>query len=234
MSLIIATATPFGIVASADTRTTTRVGKDVQYTDDTQKVYPVGKNAVILTCGQNKIGDNMLVHEFLAKFNKEYSFDEVKKIAFQLLCDTLCVDKKADVCYLVAGYDEERNSNVYRVNTGTLEVAMCLAADEYGAVYNGMTDISKAILDGCDFSTMTIKNAIELTTCAMRATAISSRYHTLQGVGSLIDTYIIGKDSSDKKTTGWISYNHSLRNASKTTQAMVTTDDDSDKAKIAS
>lgn len=234
MSLIIATVTPFGIVAAADTRTTTRAGSDVQYSDDTQKIYPSGKNAVILTCGQNKIGENMLVHDFLAKFNKEYDFDEVKKIAFQLLCDTLCVDKEADVSYIVAGYDDERNSTVYRVNTGTLEVSMCLDTEEYGSVYNGITDISKAILDGCDFSNMTIKNAIELTTCAMRATSISSKYHNLQGVGPLIDTYIIGKDNSDKKTTGWISYNHGLRNASKSAQAMVTAEDEAEKAKIAS
>lgn len=217
MSLIIATVTPFGIIATADTRTTTRLGKDTQYSDDTQKIYPVKKNAVILTCGQNKIGEKIMVHEFMTEFLKTYDFDEVKKIAFQLLCDTLNIDKNADINYIVAGYDEDRVSSVYRVNSSTLEVAMCLGEDEYGAVYDGMTTVSKAILDGCNFTNMTIKNAIELSTCAMRSTSISLKYQTLQCVGPLVDTYIIGKDSSDKKTTGWVSYNHGIRTAKTST-----------------
>lgn len=212
MSLIIATVTPFGIVASADTRTTTKIGKEIQYSDETQKVYPYGKNAVILTCGDNKIGEKMLVHDFITEFMKNYDFSEIKEIAFQLLCDALRVDKNANVIFIVAGYngyDAERVSCAYRVNTATLEVTMCLDEDECGALHNGITNISHAMLDDCDYNNINIKGAIELNGCTIKATGISLKYSEIQSVGTVVDTYIIGRD---KKNTGWVSYTHSQKN----------------------
>lgn len=209
MSLIIATVTPSGIIASADTRTTTKSGKEVQFSDDTQKVYPYGKNAVILTCGSNKIGEKMLVHDFISEFTNNYDFSKVKEIAFQLLCDALRIDKTANVIFIVAGYDEDRVSCAYRVNTATLEVTMCLDADECGALHNGITHISHAMLDECNYDNMNIKGAIELNSCTIKATSISLKYGEIQSVGTVVDTYIIGRD---KKNTGWVSYNHNQKN----------------------
>lgn len=222
MSLIIATVTPSGIVASSDTRTTTKSGKDVQFTDDTQKIYPYGKNAVILTCGNNKIGEKTLVHDFISEFINNYDFSKVREIAFQLLCDALRIDKDTNVIFLVAGYDENRVSCVYRVNTATLEVTMCLDEDECGALHNGITHISHAMLDECNYDNMNIKGAIELNSCTIKATSISLKYGETQSVGTVVDTYIIGRD---KKNTGWVSYNHNQKAKQPSTASAESTKD---------
>lgn len=208
MSLIIATVTPSGIIAAADTRTTIKRDKDTTYFDETQKVFGVYGRVAILTCGDNMVTPNITVQSLIGKYIKEKVEPgkiSIKTIAYGLLSETLILNDNADITYLIAGYESNGESYVYRVCTKDKECKCERKPGEYGANYNGITNICHPIMNECIYDSMNLENALMLTQCALQETNISCKLKRSQGVGPLMDIYII--DKSDRYT-GWFTHNH--------------------------
>lgn len=210
MSLIIAMATRDGIIAAGDTRTTITKNCQSNYLDGTKKVHPVYGRAVILNCGNNSLTDELFVNSFIEEFIKN-DIDPRKKIeigyiAYSLLNKTLQINPQADITYLVIGYEEGKLYS-YRVRTKTKECQWEFSSPK--ASYAGITDICHAILNGCDYKNMILKQGVRLCECALYATHASLTYreNKLQSVSSQYDIYIIDKYGHD---TGWVTENHEL------------------------
>ncbi len=213
MSLIIAMVTNEGIVAAADTRTTSDSfqNKYTRYFDGTKKVHPVYGRAVILNCGDNTLTSGLLINSFIEEFirndiNPKEKI-EIGYIAYSLLNKTLLTNPKANVTYLVAGYEDGKPCR-YRVITRTKE---CICqSQECGASYNGTTtNICHAILNDCKYENLLLKNGVRLCECALYATHMSLTYSRTmpQAVGSQFDIYIIDKYGYK---TGWVIENHEI------------------------
>lgn len=208
MSLIITTVTPSGIIAAADTRTTIKRDKDIAYFDETQKVFGVYGRAAILTCGDNMVTPNITVQSLIGRYIKEEVEPgkiSIKTIAYGLLSKTLILNDNADITYLIAGYESDGEPYVYRVYTKDKECRSEWEPGKYGASFGGITDICSKIMTGCIYDSMNLENALMLTQCALQATNISCKLKRSQGVGPLMDIYII--DKSDRYT-GWFTHNH--------------------------
>lgn len=164
MSFIITVYTNEGIIMASDSRTTyttttkqpdgvikERIG--VQTTDSTYKTFLCPNNVGISTCGTASIS-NVPIAGFIEKFIiDKVSIDcTVQEVAHGLLDYFSQYTPIPDTHFMVAGYNEQKQREVYTVYvaSGTVELQDTLSP---GIIWDGESDVFKRLV-----KTVAIKN----------------------------------------------------------------------------
>jgi hypothetical protein len=168
MTIVVAVATPEGLVLGADSRSTYEMeGRHRIASDFTQKVFTVG-NMGVATFGIAFIGadtiagvmdqfaaqqdvESMNVHDFAAALGKFFS----DRLNSQLAKEGKEIDVEADgwpLGFLVAGYDDQGVGHIKEINipNGNPDETVAVETTGGGAMWRGWTDVIGRLIKGID------------------------------------------------------------------------------------
>lgn len=148
MSLLVTVYTNTGIVMASDSRTTLSGRRtSIELTDSTDKTHLLINKCGISHCGSADMGEKPIsvhIENFQKQFlKKDTPITKVPELLVKYI--ELVKDRKTDITFIVAGYQEEKDQivkYVYEVNYD--EDGPCIeehSENECGAIWRGQTDV---------------------------------------------------------------------------------------------
>lgn len=207
MSLVIHTIVRGGIVVSADTRITCKDTKgNTRYDDTAEKIVPFPNRIVVTYTGDSMVNDNLSVTDFLIELRKECGKKvTITDLPIKLLNKYLskCGNKVTKTCFRVSGYDELciLGCRTYSVNSEDKTITLLRQPFNYGANFGGTTDVAFAMMNIADYSTMSLKEAIDLTESTLSSNITVYKYASSQIIGGEVKTYVI---DTANDVSGWL------------------------------
>lgn len=207
MSLVIHTVVRDGIVVSADTRTTCKDGKgNTRYDDTAEKIIPFPNRIVVTHTGDSMINDTLSVTDFLIGLRRQCGKKiTITDLPVKLLNEYLskCGNRIAKTYFKVSGYDEVGmlGGRTYSINSVEKTITLSRQPFNYGASFGGTTDVALAMMNIADYSSMSLKEAIDLTESTLSANIIAYKYAPSQIIGGNVQTYVIDVAND---ISGWL------------------------------
>lgn len=207
MSLVIHTLVKDGIVVSADTRTTCKDGNNnTRYNDTAEKIVPFPNKIIVTHTGDSMVTDTLSVTKFLMDLRRKCG----KRITITDLPITLlneylsaCKGNASKTNFKISGYDEIciLGSRTYSVNCQDKTIELTMQPFSYGASLGGTTSMALAMMNIADYSTMSLKEAVDLNEATISANITAYKYAPSQIIGGNIRTYVI---DVAKNISGWL------------------------------
>lgn len=207
MSLVIHTVVRDGIVVSADTRTTCKDGKgNTRYDDTAEKIIPLPNRIVVTHTGDSMINDTLSVTDFLIGLRRQCGKKiTITDLPVKLLNEYLskCGNRITKTSFKVSGYDEVGmlGGRTYSINSVEKTITLSRQPFNYGASFGGTTDVAFAMMNIADYSSMSLKEAIDLTESTLSANIIAYKYASSQIIGGNVQTYVIDVAND---ISGWL------------------------------
>ena len=207
MSLVIHTIVKDGIVVSADTRTTCKDDKgNTRYNDTAEKIIPFPNRIIVTHTGDSMINDKLSVTEFLIELRKKCGKKiTITDLPIKLLNEYLarCGNQPHKIFFKVSGFDEicRLGGRTYSINGEDKTITLSRQPFSYGASFGGTTDVAYAMMNVADYSNMSLKEAIALTTATLSANITAYKYAPSQIIGGDIQTYVI---DAVNDISGWL------------------------------
>lgn len=221
MSIMIHAITKSGIIVGADTRTTCKNNGRTRYDDTSEKIVPFPNRLVVSYCGDMSLSKDLSIAEFLYDIRKKFGYKmTINELPLRILQEYDKQGGKSDTTFLISGYYEGMPYGcTYRICTKDKQITLVRATGNFGASYNGMTDIVHPIMNSdIDYTSLSVQETIDLVMLCVSTSIQVAKYWHEQGIGGDSRIYVIDRMHGE---SGWYKNNEIISDVKAPDDALI-------------